>query len=382
MRQTNKSDIYLDNAASTPVDARVLAEYCKVAKDCWGNPSNVNNNYGVCAKDILERSRFNIGETLGLDPRGIIFTSGATEANNLALKGIDCLQNGRCAIAISAIEHPCIEQAAGRLQNMGITVKMIPVLPNGTVDLNALQQALASNPPIKLVSIMAVNNETGVVQPINQIADLAHTYGALCHTDATQAIGKAPLDFLNKVDMMSLSGHKINGPKGIGALWVRPGINMHPMLQGGGQESGLRSGTTPVPLVAALAKALKIACKDTKWTQKLYPYLKQLETTIQTQYPEAHVNGLEGLRTASVSNIAFPYQTPVIDNITGVALSAASACSCSKPEPSRVLQRMGLPENYAANALRVSIGKVNTPKEIQRATTLIMNGIEKSKNLG
>lgn len=376
MNKAKNADIYLDNAASTPMDRRVLKVLLQVSKDCWGNPSNTNNNYGVCAKEILEQSRFDIGRDLGVDSRGIIFTSGASEANNLALKGLECLRSRNCAVAISAIEHPCVEEAAKHLAAQGIQIIIIPAKPNGQVDINTLNQAINMYPQIRLISVMAVNNETGVVQPIQEISSLAHQKNILVHTDATQAVGKVPLSFLQKVDMASMSGHKINGPKGVGLLWVRPGIGVKPIIEGGGQESGLRSGTTPVPLVAALAKAVNLACHEYKWLYKLYPYLRELELAIITQCPGAIINGGDALRAPCISNIAFPYSEPVIQSIKGVALSAASACSCAKPEPSRVLSRMGLPENYARNAIRVSISRFNQPKDLKIAKDRIINSIK------
>ncbi len=372
-------EIYLDNAASTPPDPRVLAEYDHISKYVWGNPSNTLHEAGKLAKNILEQARWRVGRALGLDPRGIVFTSGATEANNLALKGAQCLHNRKCALVVSAIEHACVKETAQLLANKGIIVREVKVNPNGQINLESLERAISDSPTASLVSIMAANNETGVIQPIAQAAQIAHKNGALFHTDATQAIGKMPLGEIRGADMISLSGHKIHGMKGIGALWVRPGINMSPILQGGGQEHGLRSGTTPVPLATSLAAALELAEHDKGWLEGIRPHIRNFEREVAAQAPGARITGNGSRRVANISHISFPFNTPVASLLHKVAASTGSACGCDKKQPSYVMVAMGAPAKRAANCVRISAGRFTQPEDLRLAAQEIIEAAKTIK---
>jgi cysteine desulfurase len=365
-------EIYLDNAASTPIDPQVLKTLNYAQQHLFGNPSNIKHQHGKAAKKALEDARINVGTLLGLDPRGVIFTSGATEANNLALRGITCLQKGRCAAFLSSIEHACVMESAKFLINRGVDVKLIPVKSNGQVDIDVLAEMIRKTSKIKLVSVMLVNNETGVIQPIGEVIRRARWRGALVHVDAVQGIGKMNIDILKEADMCSISGHKINGPKGVGCLWVRPGLKISPLLVGGGQEFGIRSGTTPVPLIIGFAKALEIAIKHQGWVNRINPSMRILESTIAQKIPGATINGKQAPRVGNITNISFPFKKDVIQFITGVAVSSGAACGCSKNQPSRVLLSMGVSDNMAKNSIRVSAGKFNTAQDIQMATKLIL----------
>jgi cysteine desulfurase len=373
------SEIYLDNAASTPIDPQVLDVLIWASRDVFGNPSNTKNEYGKLAKKVLETSRKDIAKALGLSPSGIIFTSGATEANNLALRGPACLQDTSCSVLISQIEHKCIDESIRFLLKRGVTVKSIPTQSNGQIDLAAAEKLITTLPNLHLVSVMAVNNETGVIQPINEIIRIAHQNGVLVHVDAVQALGKLNPSQFNNADLISLSAHKINGPKGIGLLWVRPSIKVSPLLVGGGQEAGLRSGTCPVPSIAAFARAVNVAYEDIKWLDTITPYMRQLEKAVIAA-TGAKVNGEFAPRVGNITNLSFPYPKLVIDSLTGVAASAGAACGCSVPKPSKVLLAMGLSDQEATNSLRLSAGKFTTPVNIIAAQNLIINAALKSQN--
>jgi len=374
-------EIYLDNAASTPVDPRVLDVYVQGTKHFIGNPSNIKHRHGKQAKQILEKARTNIASSLNLDPRGLIFTSGATEANNMALRGLGCLQAGPCSIIVSQIEHPCVDESIKFLIKRGLQIIPIATLPSGLIDLNSLKYILATSANPRLISIMAVNNETGVIQPIPEIAEMAHQRGVLLHTDAVQAVGKVNPQFLKNADMISMSAHKINGPKGVGALWVRPNIILSPLIVGGGQEAGLRSGTTPVPLVMAFEAAVNLAHNDVEWINQIGPAMIVLEKTL-SKIPGSVVNGLEAPRVPTIKNLSFPFNRQVIDDIINVAVSAGSACGCTKAKPSKVLLAMGRPENLASNSVRISAGRHNTVPEILTAQTRLLNAIKIAQSQG
>lgn len=365
-------EIYLDNAASTPPDPRVLAEYDYVSRHVWGNPSNTLHHAGRTANAILENARRRAGNALGVDPRGLIFTSGATEANNLALRGARCLQTNRCVLVISAIEHACVRETAQALANSNMIVREVKVHPNGQIDLEALERAITDSPGAALVSVMAVNNETGVIQPVFQASQLAHRHGALFHTDATQAVGKMPLGEILQADMISLSGHKIHGVKGIGALWIRPGVDVGPMFLGGGQEHGLRSGTTPVPLAASLAAALEIAENDKSWLANIRPHMRKFERDVVRYAPGAQISGKAARRVPNISHLTFPYEIPVAELLQNLSISTGSACGCAKQAASYVLQAMRVPNNRASNCVRISAGRFTSPKDLDIAAKEII----------
>jgi cysteine desulfurase len=370
------SAIYLDNAASTPVDPCVLSVYIRASQKYIGNPSNDTHQYGRDAKIALETARVKIGDHLGLDHRGIIFTSGATEANNLALQGLSCLQPKKCAAIISSIEHACIDESARILLKRGVNVKFIPTKPSGIVDLEKLEKLVKETKNVKFISVMLVNNETGVIQPIHEVSKIAKKAGAIFHTDAVQGIGKLPIGVLKLADMVSISCHKINGPKGIGCLWVKPHVKLKPMLVGGGQEFGIRSGTSPLPLIMAFAKAIEVAVEDAGWLLRVARPMKIIENTIGKAFPGILVNGAESPRVPSILNLSFPFEKRLIDSLQGLAVAPGAACGCAKPKPSKVLLSMGLDEKLARNVIRISAGRFTTPGEILKAGCIIKSAIQ------
>jgi cysteine desulfurase len=361
-------DIYLDNAASTKTDPKVVRIYTKAMAEVYGNPTNFKNSYGRAAKMALEQARFQMGQLLGVNPNGFIFTSGATEANNLALRGAACLQKGNCSVIISSIEHSCVLESAKLLKQRGIDVRLLPTNSNGTVNLSLLEKMILKRPRAKLISIMLVNNETGVIQPLEEAIKIARKHGVLIHTDAVQAIGKMPLGVLKHVDMFSISGHKFHAPKGIGALWMRPGLKISPLLVGGGQEFGARSGTTPVPLIMAMTKAVELAVSNNRWLIPIGEALRNLEQDIIRLFPGVKINGVEARRIPNISSISFPYTESIIDLLGGIAASSGSACNCPKvKQASQVLLNMGLSQNMATNTVRLSAGRFNDINDIKAA---------------
>jgi len=365
-------EIYLDNAASTPIDPRVMKVLHDASIRFFGNPSNIKHQHGRLAKDAMEKARKKIGKYLGLDYRGIIFTSGATEANNLALRGIACLQQKKCSAIISSVEHSCVDESAKFLLKRGVNVKAIPTLSNGQINLKVLSDMIKSSQDLKFISVITANNETGVIQQIEEVIRFARWKGAYVHTDAVQAIGKISLAVVKHADMISISGHKIHGPKGIGLLWVKPGLKISPLLVGGGQESGIRSGTSPVPLIVAFAKAIEIAVKDKAWIYTIDGPMRNLEKQILTQIPGTILNGAASPRIPNISNISFPSRGLLIDKLQGLAVSSGAACSCLKPQPSKVLLSMGLTNSLAKNSIRISAGRFTTPEDIARAAHLLI----------
>jgi cysteine desulfurase len=361
------NELYFDNAASTPVDPRVLKTLLYSSQTYFANPSNIKHEYGRAARNAMEAARQSIGKSLELDPRGIIFTSGATEANNLALQGTTCLQNRKCSALISSIEHACVDECARLLLKRGVNIKFIPTLPNGVINLKELKKDAEQIKNVKFISVMLVNNETGVIQPVKEISKIAKKIGAVFHTDAVQGIGKLPVEVLKYADIVSISGHKINGPKGIGCLWVKPNVKIKPILVGGGQESGIRSGTCPAPLIVAFAKAVEISVNEKDWLNRIAKPMRVMEKSIIEAIPGAVINGLEAPRVASISNISFPFKRPVIDLLKGLAVSSGAACGCVKVKPSKVLLSMGLDELLAGNSIRISAGRFNTPEEVMKA---------------
>ena len=365
------NEIYLDNASTTPTSPGALKRFVTVSQGAWGNPHNTAHIHGRRAKAVLEESRQKAGQALGVDPKGIIFTSGATEANNLALRGADCLRNRRCALLVSTVEHACVDASARYIKQKGFPVHTVRVDRNGLLDLDHLTK-LVNYHPVKLVSVLLVNNETGVIQPLEEIARITRKHGILLHTDAVQAIGKLPPDILQHADMFSMSGHKIHAPTGVGLLWVAPHVKLKPLLVGGGQEAGLRSGTSPVPLIASLAQAIAEA-QDQGWIPNIELALRKLEGQISQAFPETVINGVGAPRVGTISNLCFP--KPVLSKLRSVAASGGAACSCAKPKPSRVLLEMGRTNTYASNAVRLSASRINTPKEIAVAAQEIIEAL-------
>ncbi len=362
--------IYLDCHSTTPVDERVLAAMLPYFTEHFGNPSSINHLYGWETEAAIKQARETIATAINATPQEIVFTSGATEANNLAIKGVaeTYFQKGQHMITV-ATEHSAVLDPCNYLKTLGFEITILPVQKDGIIDLNQLEKAL--RPDTILVSVMAANNEIGVLQPLAEIGAMCHAADILFHTDAAQAIGKIPLDVqAMKIDLMSLTAHKLYGPKGIGVLYVRrrdPRVQLAPQLHGGGHERGMRSGTLYPPQIVGFAKAIEIALANhttetehlSQLSQKLWQQLASL--------PGIHLNGHPTQRLSGNLNIS-------VEGVDGAALllglqsimavSSGSACSTTTTKPSHVLTALGHTPELAYASIRFGIGRFNTIEEI------------------
>lgn len=349
--------VYLDYNATAPL-RREAAEAMSSAASLWGNPSSVHR-FGREARQVVEEARRKVAALAAARPEDVVFTSGGTEANNLALRGC-----GRSRILASAVEHPSVLEAADG-------VVTIPVDGNGILSLGALRGLLELSDEPALVSVMLANNETGVVQPVAEAAALAHEYGALVHCDAVQGVGRLPMGFTALgVDMMTLSAHKMGGPKGVGALIVSEHVRVEPIIRGGGQERGRRSGTENVPCIAGFGIAAEAARDGLPAIARVARLRDELERRVAEAIPEAQVLGIEAPRLPNTSCIALPgvsAETQVMAlDLEGIAVSAGSACSSGKVKASHVLRAMGFRDEVAGCAIRVSLGQENAVADIER----------------
>ncbi len=375
-----KSPVYLDYQATTPTDPRVLETMLPYFTVRFGNPHSKSHGYGREAEEAVERARRQVAELIGAEPREIVFTSGATESNNLAIKGAARFLRGRKQrIVTCSTEHKCVLESCRHLQAEGFELVIVGVRRNGLVDLEALADAIDARTAV--VSIMAVNNEIGVIQPIAEIAALCHERGALFHTDAAQAVGKIPLDVRRLgIDLMSLSGHKIYAPKGIGALYVRrrPRVRLEAQMDGGGQERGFRSGTLPTPLCVGLGAACALAAQEMdQEAARLKPLRDRLLRAITAALPETVVNGDMESRIAGNLNLAFPgiEAEQLLMRLKDIALSTGSACTSAAVEPSYVLRAMGLDDALAHASLRIGLGRFTTAAEVDYAKERIIREV-------
>jgi cysteine desulfurase len=349
------AETYLDWNATAPLRPQAAAAIAAALSD-YGNPSSVHRR-GRAARRLVERNRIAVAALVGATPEGVVFVSGGTEANHLALLGA-----GRQRVLVSAVEHDSVLRKIPGAEQ-------IPVDRDGVVRLDALGDLLADASPPALVSVMLANNETGVVQPVAEIARLVHARGALFHCDAVQAAGKMPLDMpAIGADLLTLSAHKLGGPPGIGALVVNGGLDLTPMLCGGGQERGRRAGTENVPGIAGFAAAAEAAAAEVDVYGRVRSLRDALETAIVDLAPEAVVMGAAVRRLPNTSAIAMPgtsAETQVIAlDLDGVMVSAGAACSSGKVGPSHVLAAMGLPPDIASSTIRVSLGWSSTAADV------------------
>ncbi|MCS6960689.1 MAG: cysteine desulfurase family protein [Pseudanabaenaceae cyanobacterium SKYGB_i_bin29] len=373
--------IYLDNHSTTPLDSRVLAAMLPYFGECFGNPSSKTHLYGWEAAAAVEQARADIASLLGAAPEEIIFTSGATESNNLAIKGVAeaYYDRGKHFITVQT-EHRAVLDPLRYLESLGFTVTYLPVDGEGLIDPEDVAKAIRGD--TVLVSVMAANNEIGVLQDLGAIGRICKARGVLFHTDAAQAVGKVPLDVeALGIDLLSFTAHKCHGPKGIGGLYVRqnPKVQIAPQLHGGGQEGGLRSGTLYPPQIVGMAKALTLAVEQQTQEQQ---YIRQLRERLWSQLqalPDIYLNGHWENRLAGNLNVSFGGirgDTLLAALRQSVALSSGSACSSSSPQPSHVLTAIGRSPQLAAASLRFGISRFNTAVEIDRVAQLVIEQVQ------
>ncbi len=373
--------IYLDYNATTPADPAVVDAMLPFFEGHFGNPSS-EHAFGWAADEAVETARRRVGDLIGCQPRNLTFTAGATEAVNLALKGTAAAYGSRKDHLVTvATEHKAVLEAARALERDGWRVTVLPVEPDGLLDLDRLRDALTKR--TLLAAVMWVNNETGVVQPIPEIAEVVHEAGAMMMTDATQALGKLPVDVdAAGVDLLALSGHKMYGPKGVGALYRRlrrPRVRIAPLLNGGGHEGGLRSGTLNVPGIVGLGKAAEVAREHLgEEAGRLGALRDRLERDLLGRFPEARVNGADAPRVPNTVNLTLPGapMKHVLPKLRGVAASTGSACQTAAAQPSHVLAAMGLSDADAFSTLRLSVGRFTTEEEVERAVEEIAAAVE------
>jgi cysteine desulfurase len=381
--------LYLDAQATTPIDPRVVDAMMPLHLEAWGNPHSRTHSYGWEAQDSVETARAQLASLVNAHPSEIFFTSGATESNNLAIKGVArfAAKAGKPKrhLITTVTEHKCVLDSCRALQAEGFTVDYLPVKPNGLLDLELLKSKLT--PDTALVSVMGVNNEIGVVQPLAAIGALCREAGVFFHTDAAQMVGKLPVDVnaLN-VDLMSISGHKMYGPKGIGALYRRrkPRVRLEPIFSGGGQERGLRSGTVPTTLCVGLGAAAALCqqemARDSAWITHLS---KRLMHGIRQRVPLIQVNGDEQQRYDGNLNVSFSFVEgeSLLMALKKVALSSGSACTSASLEPSYVLRALGVSDDMAHTSLRFGIHRFTTEAEIDFTIELVASSVAKLREL-
>ncbi|MBC4014283.1 aminotransferase class V-fold PLP-dependent enzyme [Siccirubricoccus deserti] len=375
--------IYLDNHATTPVDPRVLAAMRPWWEENFANPHSVEHAMGREAEAAVEAARAEIAVLIGAEAREIVLTSGATESNNLAIKGAARFaaaqgSERRCIVTL-ATEHKCVLESVRDLAAEGFEPMVLPVRPDGLADMDALREAVDDR--TLLVSVMAVNNEIGVVQDLAAIGALAKDAGAIFHTDAAQGCGRIPLDVeAIRADLLSISGHKIYGPKGIGALYVRrrPRVRLAPLFSGGGQERGFRSGTLPAPLIVGLGEAARIAAIEGLLdTGRIAGQRDRFLAALRAEVPEVRLNGDAERRVSGNLNLTFPGPVDaqaIMAAAPEVCVSTGSACSSAAVEPSYVLRALGIPEAEARATLRIGIGRFTSPADVDQAAAALAAG--------
>ena len=382
-----KFPIYLDNHATTPLDPRVLEAMMPYFLESFGNAASRNHAFGWVAEEAVEKARKQVAELIGATAKEIVFTSGATESNNLAIKGVAEMysQKGNHIIT-AATEHKAVLDTCKRLEKRGCRVTYLPVQADGLIDLDMLKEAITDK--TVLVSIMYGNNEIGTVQDIPAIAGICRERGVLLHTDATQAVGKIPVNVLaDNIDLMSLSGHKMYGPKGVGALYVRrknPRVQLTAQMDGGGHERGMRSGTLNVPGIVGLGKAAELANQLMAEESAQHRALRdRLKDKLMAELDEVYINGTMERRLPHNLNISFAYVEgeSLLMGINDIAVSSGSACTSATLEPSYVLKALGAGDDLAHSSIRFGIGRFTTEEEIDYTAAKVIDVVKKLREL-
>lgn len=375
--------IYLDHHATTPIDRRVLVAMDPWLREEFGNAASRTHAYGWSAEAAVEQAREEIAAAIGArEPREIVFTSGATESDNLALKGVLRARRERAPLVISAVEHPAVSDSAKALAAEGFVTRVLPVDADGRVDPAVLEDWLQDE--TGLVSVIWAQGEIGVLQPVGELGARCRAHGVPFHSDAAQAVGKVPVDVEGaQVDLLSFSAHKLYGPKGVGALYVRrarPRIRLVPLLHGGGHEWGLRSGSLPVALIVGFAAAVRIAVSEREAeAARLTALRARLLGALRTRLGGVRVNGsvehrLPGNLNLSIEGVP---GDALVGACPGLALSTGSACASARAEPSPVLRALGLPPERVSEGFRIGLGRGNTEAEIDRAAVLLVDAAER-----
>jgi cysteine desulfurase len=379
--------IYLDNQATTQLDPRVLEAMMPYLTTKFGNAASRNHSFGWDAEQAVEKAREQIASLIGATAKEIIFTSGATESNNLAIKGIAEMYRERGNHIITQVtEHKAVLDTCKRLEKHGYRVTYLPVKADGLIDLEDLKRAMDDK--TILVSIMAANNEIGVLQPIREIGKLCHEKGILFHTDAVQAAGKVPFNVIaDNVDVASLSGHKIYGPKGVGALYVRrrnPRVQIAAQIDGGGHERGMRSGTLNVPGIVGLGKACALAQEEMATEAvRLAALRDRLKNKLEAELDYIHINGSMEHRLPGNLNVSFVYVEgeSLLMGINDIAVSSGSACTSATLEPSYVLKALGLGDDVAHSSIRFGMGRFNTENEVDYVAAKVIEIVKHLREL-
>jgi cysteine desulfurase len=378
--------IYLDNNATTPMDPRVLEAMLPYFNEKFGNAASRNHPFGWVAEEGVDYAREQVAKLIGATEKEIIFTSGATESDNLAIKGVFEMYKEKGNHIITAVtEHKAVLDACKHVEKLGGRVTYLPVKEDGLVDLAELEAAMTSE--TILVSIMYGNNEIGVIQPVKEIAAIAHKYGALFMTDATQAVGKIPVNVIaDGIDLLALSAHKMYGPKGVGALYVRrkgPRVKVTAQMDGGGHERGMRSGTLNVPGIVGLGKACELAGLEMESEAKRLSALRDKLQNALTVLEESYVNGNVEHRLPHVANISFKYVEGegLMMAMKDLAVSSGSACTSASLEPSYVLKSLGLSDDLAHSSIRFGLGRFTTEEEVDYAIGVTKKSVNHLREL-
>jgi cysteine desulfurase len=382
-----KLPIYMDNHATTPVDPRVFEAMRPYMTNIFGNAASRNHSFGWEAEEATEKARKQVADLIGATSKEIVFTSGATESDNLALKGVAEMYGEKGNhIITAATEHKAILDACKRLEKEGLRVTYLPVQTNGLIDLDQLRAAITDK--TILISIMYANNEIGVLQPVAEIGKIAKERGVLFHTDGTQAAGKIPVNVIqDNIDLMSISAHKMYGPKGVGALYVRrrnPRVQLTAQMDGGGHERGMRSGTLNVPGIVGLGEACAIAKAEMAEESKRLAYLRdKLKDRLLASLDEVYINGTEEHRLPNNLNISFAYVEgeSLLMGINDVAVSSGSACTSATLEPSYVLKALGAGDDLAHSSIRFGLGRFNTEEEVDYVAEKVIDVVKKLREL-
>ena len=382
-----KKPVYLDNHATTQMDPRVLEAMLPYFTKVFGNAASRNHSFGWEAEEAVEKARKQIADLIGANPKEIVFTSGATESNNLAIKGVAEMyaEKGNHIITV-ATEHKAVLDTCKKLEKEGCRVTYLPLKADGLIDLDMLREAITDK--TILVSIMYANNEIGVLQPVAEIGAICKERGVLFHSDGVQAVGKVPVNVItDKIDLLSITGHKIYGPKGVGALYVRrkgPRVQLTAQMDGGGHERGMRSGTLNVPGIVGLGEACAICQKEMATESARHRQMRDwLKNKLESELDETFINGSMEHRLPHNLNMSFAYVEgeSLLMGINDIAVSSGSACTSATLEPSYVLKALGVGDDLAHTSIRFGIGRFNTQEELEYTAGRMIEVVRKLREL-